>query len=344
MTESEPNDTSPEADGPIPAAGYTATRATPDDHDKFILRLQPQRQVTITMNRVSGCRYSVNSNPTVFTLTRSDGKRQQSFSNWSSEVHTDSWTTPAVAVEYIGDIYGDYWWEGNQCTVSVVVTPADAVIEGPLPARPARDAAVAPVDIAEGKEFSTSITGHAYTGDTLRTWFTTAGDACTSTTAGTKTAVPAGPFTVPVTMKAEEAGYATICAVLTNTESGLIQDMVAPVPVAVRGVRPVSMKSKKVRIDSSRKATLRLRCDLPAGDVCGAALTVRTKTGRDVAQVTATIPAGKTKKVQFKVSAKLARTIRSSGAVAAVVSGTVTRTGLGTIKAPKIALLLLPPG
>lgn len=345
MVESEPNDTAPEADGPIPAGGYTATRATPDDHDMFVLRLQPQRQVTMTMRRVSGCRYSVNSNPTSFRLTRSDGRTEINFSNWSSQIYSHSWTTPAVAVEYIGDISGDYWWEGNQCTVNIEVTPADAVIEGDMPAPAPRDAVVTPVDIIENKPFTTTITGHAYSGDTLRYWYAKAGDTCTSSRQAevTKAAVPVGTFTVPLTMTAGDAGYATVCLRLRNRDTNLIQDMVAPAPIVVRGARPVSITSKKIRLDSQRNAALPLRCDLPSGEVCGVNLTIKTKAGAPVAELEATISSGQTKKIKFQVPASVARAVLKSGAVRATATGTVVRGDLGDIDARTIHLLLLPP-
>ena len=130
LVESEPNDTVLEADGPVPGSGFLSTRSTSNDHDRFVLRLQPQRQVTLTLTRISGCRAS-----TDFGLDRTDGYEEISLGNQFREVYTKSWTTPVVPVEYIGDLYGDSDSPTNQCTTSVVVSPADAVIEGPLPAR-----------------------------------------------------------------------------------------------------------------------------------------------------------------------------------------------------------------
>lgn len=345
LTETEPNDTALQANGPIPAAGFIATRATPDDHDMFVLRLRAQRQVTMTLQRVSGCRESINSNPTTFDLTRSDGKSQFSFSNWSgSPTLTRSWTTPAVDAEYLGDIAGDYWWDGNQCTVSVTVSPADAVIEGPMPARPPRGAALTPVDIVTEKSFATTVTGNGYSGDTLYTWFASAGSSCTSAPySAATTPVPAGPFTVPVTMTAGDAGYATVCMVLRNTEKTLIQESITAAPVAVRVVRPISLASTKVHLKERRRAALKLRCDLPAGDVCTTALTIRTKGGLRIADVTATIPSTESRRVSFKVSRTVAKKVKASGGLQLVALGTVTRTALGPVPTRKLRFLLLPP-
>lgn len=170
LTEVEPNDNLPSANGPIPADGFLATRATPDDHDDFILRLQGQRQVTLTLTRVSGCNELVNLNPTTFDLTARDGTEVIHFSNMSGKppISTDRWTTPRDATEYIGDISGDGWWEGHQCQVLVQVTPADAVITGPLPAPPS--AKITASSVKRNKKLTLIVTNVASAVSVKATW------------------------------------------------------------------------------------------------------------------------------------------------------------------------------
>ncbi len=339
LVESEPNDTVLEADGPVPGSGFLSTRSTSNDHDRFVLRLQPQRQVTLTLTRISGCRAS-----TDFGLDRTDGYEEISLGNQFREVYTKSWTTPVVPVEYIGDLYGDYDSPTNQCTTSVVVSPADAVIEGPLPARAPRNAAVGPVDAVDGKDFTVTVTGNAYAGDTLYSWTSSSATTCGDIDyADVETPVPAGPYSVPVTLPGVDAGTVTVCSVLHQAASTLIPDAVGTSRVAVRAPNPMSIETRKVRLSPKGKGKLPLKCQLPSGEVCAAALTVTTTSGRAVATVSATVAAGETRRATLKVSKKVARKVAKAGVLRLTVTGTVTRPGLAVIPVRKARLLLVPP-
>ena len=336
LMESEPNDTVLEADGPIPAAGYLATRSTSNDVDKFILRLQPQRQVTLTMQRVSGCYRS-----TSFYLTRSDAYEQVSFFGWTDGVTTESWTTPVVATEYIGQLGSDFS-TGYPCTVSVVVSPADAVIEGPLPARPARDATIAPVDAVADKDFTATVTGNAYSGDKLTTWSTTSPSCSSTPSDAVETLVPAGPFSVPVTVPGESAGVVNVCSALRNPNYTLIPSIVVTRPVAIRAPNPLTVESRKVRLSKKRKANMAVKCHLPSGEMCASNLTITTKTGKAVATISTAVASGQTKKATFKVSRKIARKAAKAGVLRLRVTGTVTRAGFAAIQVQNDRLLLVP--
>jgi hypothetical protein len=226
LTETEPNDSSLSANGPIPPEGFLATRATPDDHDDFILRLQGERQITLTVTQITGCDQNTNLNPTSFSLTARDGTTVINFTNFSGEggVDSHSWTTPRDATEYVGDISGDGWWQGHQCQVLVQVTPADAIITGPLPA-PAftRTLTVsAPSQVGQDVAVPVTATGSAAEDDRVAALWTTGGCSA-APPAGTDGLVlgdllATAPYTVTLaTTSPSTTGTATLCTWLYDT-------------------------------------------------------------------------------------------------------------------------------
>lgn len=348
LVETEPNDTTQQADGPIPAAGYVATRGSAGDHDRFLLRLHPQRQVTITLERVSGCGESQSTNPTNFSLVRSDGVPQVGFSNWSGAAATvtSTWTTPAVATEYRGDVFGSSWWAGNQCTVTVRVTPADAVITGTLPAPYERKPRVRTGDVVAGRPASATVAGNAVSGDTLVTWWGSRKDTCrnvgSSSGAPARIALTAGPYRVGVSLPPRKAGRATLCALVTSPTPTLLPDAVRPHRVAVRAPRALRVSRKDVRLATDRSGQLRATCTLPSGETCVSVVRVTTAGGTPVATVKAKVRAGRSRMLTFRFSEKLERRLERAGVLRLDVDATVTRSGRYVITS-RTRVLVLPP-
>lgn len=348
LVETEPNDSPQQADGPVPAGGYVATRATVDDHDRFILRLQPQRQVTVTLRRGSGCGASPSTNPTSFSLVRSDGVPEVSFNSWAGTgAVTSTWTTPAVATEYRGDVFGSSWWAGNQCTVTVQVTPADAVVTGTLPTPFNRRPRVRTGDVVAGRAATATVAGTAVAGDTLVTWWGSRRDSCTnggsSTAAATRTALTAGPYRLDVTLPARKAGRATLCALVTSPTPSLVPDAVRPHRVAVRARRALRVSRKDLRVARDGSGQLKVTCALPAGERCVGVVKVATATGTVVAKARVKVRSGKSRRVKFTLTESLSRRLDEAGVLRVDVTARVTRQGRYVIREPRTRVLLLPP-
>jgi hypothetical protein len=126
LGETEPNDSSLAANGPIPPDGFLSTINVSGDVDFFILRLQGERQITLTFASVHGC--GANVTEAAVTVSDHGGNVVAGADVANNNTTTSSWTTPRDATEYIGRIDGRIG-----CQTLLQISPADAVITGPLP-------------------------------------------------------------------------------------------------------------------------------------------------------------------------------------------------------------------
>jgi hypothetical protein len=219
LSEVEPNNSPLSANGPIPVDGFTSTLGVNDDVDYFILRLQGRRQVTLTFSRQSICGAS-----TTVSVPGPNGNlvAQASVGGGANpDTATRSWTTPRDATEYVGHIAGFV----AGCQTLVEVTPADALITGPLPA-PSFDRTLSVTAISQvDQRASVPITasGSAADDERVATLWTTGGGCPVTPNEGQAGLTRSNLFatgTYSVTLATTSpgtAGIATLCTWLYDT-------------------------------------------------------------------------------------------------------------------------------
>lgn len=230
LSEVEPNDTPLSANGPVPPDGFQSTLNVSDDVDFFIIRLQGRRQVALTFSGLAGCARRVSlqvkeASGTVVVLTSIVG----------TDTVSRTWTTPRDATEYIGQIRSD----AAGCQTLVKVTPADALITGPLPA-PAYNRTLsvnAPTQVGQNVSVPVTATGIAADEDRVAALWTTGGCVAAPDTADGDlvlgNTLAAGPYSVTLpTTSPGTAGPATLCTWLYDT-LGKLEPLLRQQTVAV---------------------------------------------------------------------------------------------------------------
>jgi hypothetical protein len=215
LSETEPNDDALHANGPFGPDGWTQTINVGDDVDYVLFRLQGQRQVSLTSTGLTSCNYGYN----YFVFASADG-RLTSSSGIDATPRTVTWTTPRDATEYVGHVSAIMG-----CSGLIKITPADALITGPLPAPsyPRSLAVAAPAQVEQAVPVPVTATGVAADDDEVQAQWRTGGcpaapDASSGGRIVSGAALAAGAFNVTLaTTSPSTAGTATLCTWLVDT-------------------------------------------------------------------------------------------------------------------------------
>lgn len=242
LTETEPNETVVTANGPIPADGWISTRNTSNDRDYSWVNLRPQQQVTLSMTSLGGC----GNVGAEVQATDALGRE-----HLDASIGSYAWTTPDLPVRL--DIRAFDSFVG--CVRLFKVSPASAILDGPLPAPPPRGVQIGlPATVTVGSQATFTLAGAAYLGDkvgfklmpassgpcaTSRSYPASLGDAPTDET--WSGALLPGAFTIPVSRTPLKTGTYVACAWVLSSDDSL-PDLVASAGVAVKGKPGVSAK------------------------------------------------------------------------------------------------------
>jgi hypothetical protein len=216
LTETEPNEDVLTANGPIPPDGWVATKNTTNDVDVAFIRLAGRQQVTFSVQALgANCL-------TDATVVDEDGETQfrTSFGAGTSP-ETKTWTTPRDAAQYT--VRMGY---GTGCQGLFKVSPASAVINGPLPPLDyGRTLTVsAPTTAVEGQSVSFGVSGVAAYKDQLAVAVQAGGCSSRPPTSTTSSRdddplgveMPGGAFSSPGAGTAPGDGPASACAWLVD--------------------------------------------------------------------------------------------------------------------------------
>jgi hypothetical protein len=240
LTETEPNDTPLEANGPFGSDGFLGTINVSDDVDDVIFRLEGERQVTLTLAAEAGCgKFSTEVD---LQVTDAAGNQITSAAvgvgGPLSATATRSWTTPRDATQYLAQISGaDDAAVG--CQTLLTISPGDALITGPLPAPSfVRALSVNTVgQVSQDAAAPVTATGSAAEEDEVAALWTTGGCPVTpdpnadGIVLGNPLAT--GPYTVTLaTTSPSQAGTATLCTWLYDT-LGVLQPLLRQQNVVV---------------------------------------------------------------------------------------------------------------
>lgn len=235
LTETEPNNDLLHANGPIPADGILLTKNVSDDVDYFTLRLQGQRQVTITVKGVAD-----GGGAMELTNART-GRGVGATGATKGGVNTFSFTTPRDPTEYDGRTLSSLNSFGFAAgTILVQASPADAVITGPLPTPDyGRTLTVAaPATAARNASVTVPVAGVAADDDRVEVQWQTGGGCSATPGSGDHGVVngpllAAGAFNTTVTATTpDDADTATLCVWLVDT-LGVLPSLVRQQSVVV---------------------------------------------------------------------------------------------------------------